>query len=254
MTDYFYDSFSRSEKSLFIKNYEGTLYELITNTNISFSDILFNGRFFNHEFNVDILLKINELEGSVIAIKYLYSCNVILNMYLLNILLDNRIIESIHDPILKNNCIIDTETLHFLINEGFRLTGYNIFIIEQLMDNSSINLLRNLGHIDELCIILDMVIFRSNDIEKILTVVDLIHVDEYHEFCKKSCGNRYLSMRNIIDKYGVEVYIDIQHHNIEMDLFDEDIKIICDKIKLLINHVDEEYMKCIISYMFAYTT
>lgn len=241
-----------------IRDWSGTLYELIVANNGIFGDVLMSGLLSNHKFDINVLLIVNALYSSDMALEYLYRCDGLkLDMYLLDVLFDNKFIKSTDDKQLNKlikRLPIDSICLEWLLTNGYRLQKDNIYLLQQLSTNHQcIDVLQNLGYTNELIMLLNMWICRDMTIDKIQMLINSIHPDDYNEYCRKQFNNnKYLSMLDIFETYDIDTYIDIQLHNCKMNIVYESIGTICNTIKRLGSVIDSTYVKYIAAYLFAY--
>jgi hypothetical protein len=261
MRDYIFTFYNSHKSTLqFIQDYPNTLYELILNHPNIFSDVIL-GVLSNHKFDVNVLLKIHETYDIDMTLKYIRMCqNITVDMYLLNILLDNDIIKSANDPNLHNLLTpltkIEPECAYWLIMNGFKLRETDVHILKELTNDLGIDLVCKYGCTNDLCMLLNLLLCEPINVNKVQMLLNLINMEDYHKYCcERDYGDEYLQIYKIINKYDIDTYIDIQTDNIDSGIItNQYVDRACKHIKTLIPHVGHEHIKYVAAELLAYAT
>lgn len=211
---------------------------------------------FDHKFDINVLVEIINGPNP----KYVYSYFNIagntftMNKHILDLLLKNDLVKSIDDPIFCYACIkisFDDDCFEWLVNNRYKFIYDNclFFTLNNMISDKRLSLLASNGYTDVLCYIISN-IFDADIIKK---VIDIIYVPDYIEYCTKSKhSENYLLTLDIINKHGIDIFMDIQSANRQIGIFNMRQVNRYNLIKELVSIIDQDVLIHIVAYYWSH--
>lgn len=251
MRDFEYSRCTPTNISLFIQNNKDCDLLCLINNFPELSKYM--NSLHSFKFSMGTLLELINISPGYATYYISYCVDFVMNLNILDILLNYKIITSINDDkftLLCDSVKLDYDCIEWLIINEYKLNyKYNYAILLDTMSNDKIlNLLIDYGRTDILCFILD----NSRDVDTIKNIIGVISIADYIEHCNNILHNEsYTVVLDIIDKYGVGAYVDIQLSNCELKICGYNIRRHCEFANKLVKTIDDDIVIHVVANLFA---